>query len=236
MVLKNTRARLTIYLLLGAVFILLNSCFYSSKTSRKLLEAAKSEKYDLLVVPGVPFENDKWSKTMKGRVYWSKFLYDHGITKNVMYSGSSVYSPYYEGMIMALYAEAIGIPKENIYYETRAEHSTENIYYSYQLAKELGFKKVALASDRFQTKSLRRFTRNKVSPDIAMIPMVTDTVKFMEQVMVDPEIDSEKAFNKNFVSLKKREGFFKRLKGTLGLNIKKVPRSAAANAKTNARL
>ncbi|MDO9372895.1 MAG: YdcF family protein [Ferruginibacter sp.] len=231
----NLNASVTKYILVGSALLLLNSCFYSSKTSRKLLDAAKSENYDLLVVPGVPFEDGKWSRTMKGRVYWSKFLFDHGIAKNIMYSGSSVYSPYYEGMIMALYAEAIGIPKKNIYYETRAEHSTENIYYSYQLAKDLGFTKVALASDRFQTRSLRRFTRNKVSPDIAMLPMVTDTVKFMEQVMVDPEIDSEKAFNKEFISIKKREGIFKRLKGTLGLNIKKVPKTVT-NGKINARL
>jgi hypothetical protein len=189
----------------------------------------------MLVVPGVPFEDGKWSRTMKGRVYWSKFLFDHGIAKNIMYSGSSVYSPYYEGMIMALYAEKIGIPKKNIYYETRAEHSTENIYYSHQLARELGFTKIALASDRFQTKSLRRFTRKNVSEEIDMLPMVTDTVKFMEAVMVDPEIDSEKAFNKNFISIKKREGLFKRLKGTLGLNIKKV-REPGANARTNAKL
>ena len=33
-------------------------------------------------------------------------------------------------------------------------------------------------------------------------------------------IDSLKAYNKDFISLKKREGFFKRLGGTLGYNIK----------------
>jgi uncharacterized SAM-binding protein YcdF (DUF218 family) len=230
-----TQATFSRFILICSALIILNSCFYTSKTSRKLLEEAKSESYELVVIPGVPFEDGKWSRTMKGRVYWSKFLYELGIVKNVMYSGSSVYSPYYEGMIMAMYAEAIGIPKENIYYEIQAEHSTENIYYSYHLAKELGFNKIALASDRFQTKSLSRFTRNKVSPDIVMLPMVTDTVKFMEQVMIDPEIDCAKAFNKNFVSIKKEGRLFKRIKGTLGLNIKKVSKPPV-NDKVNARL
>ena len=55
-----------------------------------------------------------------------------GMAKNVMFSGSAVYTPYYESKIMALYAEAIGIPKERIYIETEAEHSTENIFYSYR--------------------------------------------------------------------------------------------------------
>jgi hypothetical protein len=33
------------------------SCAYSSKTSRHLLEEAINKKYDVIVVPGVPFEN-----------------------------------------------------------------------------------------------------------------------------------------------------------------------------------
>jgi len=59
---------------------------------------------------------------MKGRVYWSKYLYDRGIGKNIMYSGNAVYTPYFEGEIMALYAKAIGIPPEHIYTELKAEH------------------------------------------------------------------------------------------------------------------
>jgi hypothetical protein len=156
---------------------------------------------------------------MRGRVYWSKFLYDQGIAKNVMYSGSSVYTAYCEAEIMALYAEQIGIPKEHIFVETKAEHSTENIYYSYKKAKQLGFKTVALASDHFQTKSLRRFTHKKVSPDIGMIPWVLPIIKEMNPKMIDPEIDYQKAYKPDFVSIKKREGVFKRLMGTWGKNL-----------------
>lgn len=199
------------------------SCAYSSKASKKLLADSKTNVYDIVLVPGVPFEKGKWSYTMKGRVYWAKYLYDNGITKNIMFSGSSVYSPYYEGMIMALYAEALGVPKNNIFYEIRAEHSTENAYYSYHLAKKLGFTKIAVASDPFQTKSLKKFSHKKLSRDIGMIPMVVDTMKVLQPFMIDPEIDFKKAFNENFISLKKREGFFKRLRGTMGYNIKKEP-------------
>lgn len=156
---------------------------------------------------------------MKGRVYWSKYLYDKGVAKNIMYSGSSVNSPYYEGSIMALYAEAIGIPKKNIFTETRAEHSTENVYYSYRKAKKLGFSKIALASDPFQTRMLRRFTQEKVSSEVALIPMVIDTIKAIESEMTDPVIDFKQAFNKDFIPLVKRESFWKRLRGTRGLNL-----------------
>lgn len=200
---------------------ILSSCFYSNKAAQKLYDASAANSYDLVVIPGVPFDGDKWDKTMKGRVYWSKFLYDKGIAKNCMYSGSSVYSPYYEGMIMAMYAVELGIPAEHVFYEIKAEHSTENIYYSYQKAKQLGFDKIALASDRFQTMMLRKFTRKRVSPDIAMIPMVPDTMKMLEPAMIDPVIDASNAFNKDYISIRKREGFFKRLRGTMGRNIEK---------------
>jgi uncharacterized SAM-binding protein YcdF (DUF218 family) len=206
-------------IVLPAIFY---SCSYSSKAAKKLLNNAKTKQYDIVVVPGVPFENGKWSMVMKGRVYWAKYLYDNGITKNIIFSGSSVYSPYYEGIIMALYAEALGIPKENIFYETEAEHSTENLYYSYYKAKKLGFTKIALASDQFQTKTLRSFAHKRLSRDIGMIPLLTDTLNTLLPKMIDPEIDSQKAFNKDFVSIKQREGFFKRLKGTMGYNIRKV--------------
>ena len=205
--------------LAAGFLMLMNSCSYSARASRKLLEEAERETYDLIVVPGVPFENNLWSRTMKGRVYWSKYLFDRGIAKNIMYSGSSVYSPYYEGIIMALYAEAIGIPKEHIFSETKAEHSTENIYYSYFKAKKLGFQRIALASDPFQTKMLRRFARKKLGNDIGLIPFVADTLKKMEPDMKNPAIDAQSAFNKDFIPITKREGFWKRLRGTRGLNI-----------------
>ena len=201
------------------VMLLINSCSFSSKTTRRLFKESANEQYDLIIVPGVPFENGTWSRVMKGRVYWSKYLYDKGIAKNIMYSGNSVYTPYYEAEIMAMYAEAIGIPKANIYTETKAEHSTENVYYSYKKAKKLGFSKIALATDPFQAKLLRRFTREKVSPDVKLIPFVVDTLRTIEPDMVDPVINPEQAFNKNFVSITTRQTFWQRFRGTRGLTL-----------------
>jgi hypothetical protein len=209
------------FLIFISAITYMSSCVFSSKTSLKLLEKGMKEKYDIIIVPGCPPEEGKWTTTMKGRIYWSKYLYDKGITKNVMYSGNAVYSPYYEGVIMALYAEAIGIPKEHIYTELLAEHSTENIYYSYKKSIKLGFKKIALASDPLQTKMLSSFTRKKVSPDIGFLPMIIDTLKAMEPAMIDPEIDFSKAYVKDFVSLPKRQNFFKRFLGSMSFNMNK---------------
>ncbi len=198
--------------------LMLSSCI-SSRSGTRLLNEAKNQTYDVIVVPGVPLENGKWSRIMKARVYWAKYLYDQGIARNIMFSGSAVYTPYVEAEVMALYAQALGIPANHIYTETRAEHSTENIYYGYRKAKKLGFNHIALASDPFQTKMLKSFTRKKVSNEVGFIPIVFDTLKVMEPAMIDPEIDFSRIEVKNFTALPERESFWKRFRGTRGLNL-----------------
>lgn len=204
-----------------SLYCLLSSCgcAFSSKTRQRLFSRAEKKQYDVIIVPGMPFENELWGRTVKGRVYWSKYLYDRGIAKNIIYSGAAVYSPYYEGKIMAQYAVALGIPATHVFTEDHAEHSTENIYYSYKLAKKLGFTKIALASDPFQTKRLRKFIRKRVDPAVDIIPFVTDTLKLIEPHMIDPTIDFQRSFKKDFISLTKREGLLKRWRGTRGKNI-----------------
>jgi uncharacterized SAM-binding protein YcdF (DUF218 family) len=206
-------------ILIFFIVVIVHACSYSSRTTRKMLLESANKSYDIIVVPGVPFENGKWSTYMKARIYWSKYLFDKGIAKNIMYSGSAVYTPYYEGKIMALYAEAIGIPKEHIFTETKAEHSTENIYYSYKKAKNLGFHSIALASDPFQTNSLHRYVRKILSPEVGLIPCVIDSLKVEEFGKTDPRIDYQQAYVKDFIPLPERQTFWKRLRGTRGLNV-----------------
>jgi len=199
--------------------LVMQSCSFSATKTVKMYKKASTQSYDLIVVPGVPLENGKWSDVMKARIYWSKFLFDRGIAKNIMYSGNAVYTPYVESEVMALYAEAIGIPKEHIYTESKAEHSTENIYYSYKKAKKLKFEKIALASDPFQTKMLRKFTHKNVSREVGLIPIVFDSLRKMEPQMIDPKIDFQKAFVAEFVSLPEKKGFWSRFRGTMGKTI-----------------
>ncbi|MET0243975.1 MAG: YdcF family protein [Flavitalea sp.] len=202
--------------------VMITSCQFSKKASLRKYEAVKDQQFDIIVVPGIQFQDTGWNRVLKGRIYWAKHLYDRGIAKNIMFSGSAVYTPYYEAEIMKMYAEKIGIPSEHIYTETKAEHSTENIYYSYKKARKLGFKTVALASDPFQTKMLRKFTKKRVSKDVPIIPFVIDTMKVIELTMIDPEIDFEKARKKDFKSIKEKESFWKRFRGTMGKRIDKT--------------
>lgn len=204
--------------ILSAIF-LLNSCSFSNKTTERYYKKALTEQYDMIAVPGVPFTEAGWDSTMKARVYWAKHLYDKGIAKNIMFSGASVGSPYFEGEIMAIYAIALGIPKEHVYSEIKAEHSTENLYYVYLKSKKIGFTRIALATDPFQAKQLKRFAKKRIGEDVGIIPIVFDTLRKMQSFMINPQIDYRQAYDSNFVSLKSRESFWKRLRGTMGKNI-----------------
>jgi len=194
---------------------------YWQSTCKKLLtKAEKAEPYDAIIIPGVPFDSAEgnWSSIMKTRIYWSLFLYKKGIAKNIIYSGSAVYTPYVESKIMGLYAQKLGVPKAHIFTETKAEHSTENIYYSYYLGKRAGFQRMAIASDPFQARLLKSFAR-KMKLDLGILPMVFDSVETFDlnkPILIDPST----AYQTKFISIEKRESFWKRLKGTLGKNLK----------------
>jgi uncharacterized SAM-binding protein YcdF (DUF218 family) len=177
--------------------------------------------YDALIIPGIPFEKSNWNYIMKSRVLWSVYLYKQGYAKNVIYSGSSVYSPYVEAKIMAMYAEKFGIPREHIFVETRAEHSTENVYYSSLIAKKNGYKKIAVATDRFQSRTLADFlpkVRRKTKLEIKSLPIQDRWLDTLHAE--DPVIDYNLAKVDSFVSIVERQSKFKRFWGTMGMNIK----------------
>ncbi len=173
--------------------------------------------YDVIIVPGYPHKPGNVDPLVKCRVYWATYLYKQGIARNIIFSGSAVYTPYVESVAMAMYAQGLGIPEENIFVETQAEHSTENLYFSCKLAEEKGFKSIALATDPAQSSFLKSM-QSKFGINIDYLPVVSDTLDTM--FMIDPVIDDGKARAENFVSLPDREGLYKRLKGTRGHRIK----------------
>lgn len=202
-------------LLLGFLLFICASCLM--KSAEKSFKAARENRpYDAIIVPGYPFPDSTWNALMKARVYWSKLLYEQHYTKNIIYSGAAVYTPFVESKIMKAYGVALGIPADHIFVDTMARHSTENLFYSYQLAQRHGFEKIALATDPFQNAMLRRFAK-KMDMKIDFLPIAFGILEGVEQI--DPVIDPSLAYVEDFVPLPEKVGFFKRLKGTLGGNI-----------------
>ncbi|WP_232831774.1 YdcF family protein [Taibaiella helva] len=193
-------------------------CFTLESPRRAYRKAVAQQKvYDALIVPGVPFDSITWSNTMRARVLWSWLLYRNGSVKNIIYSGAAVYSPYYEAKIMGLYAQQLGIPADHIYYDTLAEHSTENVYFSYELARKLGFKSIALATEYEQAILLKGFAHRRFGTYIKIFPIYEAMLD--AEPMPEPVIDPAPAYKPGFISITKRESFRQRLGGTAGSKV-----------------
>lgn len=203
----------------GTLTLFLTSCFTLRSPKKAYQEVVRQQQtFDVLIVPGVPFYGETWSNTMHCRVLWSYLLYKNGYAKNIIYSGAAVYSPYCEAKIMGLYAQQLGIPAEHIFYDTLAEHSTENVYYSYELARKQGFKSIALATEYDQAILLKSFVQKRFLTPIAIVPIVEEMVDGYRHP--DLRIDPSTAYKPGFKSIMERESLSKRLGGTTG---NKVP-------------
>lgn len=178
-------------------------------------EAVDKGPYDAIIVPGYPYRDGVINDIMKMRVLWSYHLYQKGLVKNIIYSGGAVYSPYYESAIMGQCAVLLGVPKDHIFMEKRARHGAENIFYSYQLAQDQGFEKVALATDPFQMKYLMRF-RDKFDFDYDYLPVLIDSIRSMDQSL--HVVGDSLAFDPYFESIES-QSWLNRIRGTLGENI-----------------
>lgn len=205
------------YAILLLVFsITIHSWYFYLQVPKKTFEELKTTKYDAIIVPGVPYDAGNWSLFFKWRMHWSAFLYKQGLTNHIIYSGSAVHTEFVEANIMKRFGEKLGIPSDRILIENKAEHSSENLYYSYILAKESGFKKIALATDPFQSDLLDNFIVEH-QLDVDLIPIVysiADTIN-----MFQPLIDYKDEIIEGFVPLKNREDFAKRISGTAGQRI-----------------
>ncbi|HKR06836.1 MAG TPA: YdcF family protein [Bacteroidia bacterium] len=199
-------------------FFLLTSCSTSNRVAQKIYDKnIKDQPFDAIIVPGFPYYETGWDTVLNIRIRWADYLYKKGYAKNIIFSGSAVYTKYVESKVMAIYAEALGIPPEHIFTEQTAEHTTENVYYSYRIAKKHGFTNIGLATDPNQVGNMRHFI-NKYELPIKLLPIVYDTLRANE--IQEPVIDASPAIRENFVSIVERQSLYHRIRGTFGKYIK----------------
>jgi uncharacterized SAM-binding protein YcdF (DUF218 family) len=206
------------YILIFLTGVFLISCLWFVPSVKKLTARSLKDNtvYDAIIVPGVPFNPPTWDMVMKMRVIWGVHLYKRGHTKNIIMSGSSVYSPFIEAQIMRLYAIKMGVPADHVFTEERAEHSTENIWYGYKLAKAMGFAKIAFASDPFQSRLLYSFARKHMK-GLQFLPVIFDTLETLSHI--EPKINYDSLRVSNFIALPDRESHWQRFRGTMGKHI-----------------
>jgi uncharacterized SAM-binding protein YcdF (DUF218 family) len=200
------------FLIIVATLMVVSACNVRKIARRIYATHISNAPYDAVIIPGMPYDSTtQQTKGFNARIVWAKKLYDAGVAKNIIFSGAACYSPYVEAEVMKLIAIEMGLPKEHLYTETKAEHSKENVYFGWLLAQKLGFKKVALASDPYQSFFLEGFIQANV-PQMGIIPIDVDSLK--KYYIPLPKADLSSAYVKDFIPLNKRESFGTRIKHT----------------------
>jgi vancomycin permeability regulator SanA len=198
---KALRIVVFVLFVLGITVVVV-SYFFKFHIRHLYTESAARAPYDVVIIPGLPFDTPVPNNLFKARMLWSKSLYDNGVVTHIIYSGSAVHTPFVEGQIMKSIAEQMGIPPQVVFAETKALHTTENIRYGLQLADSLGFKKVAVATDPFQALFLERYIKKNHLP-VALLPFDLDSFQAYERLSL-PFYDARSAQIPNFVPLKQR--------------------------------
>lgn len=190
--------------------------------------ARRTGGYDAILVPGVPFGDSTTSDLMKMRVLWAAWLYKQGLARNIIFSGSAVYTPYVEARAMGAMAIKAGVPASHIFYEEQAEHSTENLVLGYQLACHLGFQRVALASDFVQTWLLDQVMDRLGVAGVGLLPLVPGRIRNWMNTC-DLTVHVPPVNTAEFIPLPQRENPRERLRGTMG---RKIPEKLYQKAST----
>lgn len=192
------------YLLL-TLFFLLAACTPAQRIKQADKKYLKRAPYDAIIVPGYPYvtpEHPYGSERNKillnTRLYWAKELYDKGIAKNIIFSGAAVHTPYVEGCVMKQMADSLGIPSNHTFVEDKAEHSYQNATYGKRLAKKLGFKKIAVATDPYQF-AYMTYLLNLFTPGMPILTFMPE--RMVEFIKPLPDIDSTDAYVQGFVPL-----------------------------------
>ena len=221
------RIKLNIWIVfIGLIFLTSCNAYYNAfyTDPAKCFEVAKQKKpYDVIIVPGFPHDSGKVNMVLSQRIKWAFYLYKNGYTKNIIFSGAAVHSPYVEAEAMKLIALQTGMDSNHLFTETKAKHTTENLYYSSIMANNLGFKSIAFATEPAQCSFMKPF-RRKFKLKLDFLPVVTDSVMNMNLIL--HPIDESSAFVPDFIPLKEQEGLLKSLRGTRGHQVKKEIRKA----------
>lgn len=120
-------------------------------SARLEVQKPPAEPFDAIIVPGCPSAADgSLTRCQLRRAMWAVILWERGYARHFITSGGAVASPYIEADALAAAMTALGVPAERIYLDPHALHTDENIYNAWQIARQQGWSRLAVASDRGQ--------------------------------------------------------------------------------------
>jgi len=112
--------------------------FISALRDKSFKKRRKEIPFDAVIVREFPTSIARPNIIYKARVFWAKHLYDSGYTRNIIFSGSAVYTPYIESRTMKPMLLLLAFPKKHLFTE-RSRTQPENVYYSWKLARKTWF-------------------------------------------------------------------------------------------------
>ncbi|HLP49939.1 MAG TPA: YdcF family protein [Chitinophagales bacterium] len=184
-------------------FLFLAILLFSSFGLKEQVDRARKRNfakvpYDVLIVPGYPYyESGKAPyPLLEARMNWVKELYEQGVAKNIIFSGGTIHSPYNEARLMKIISDTLGIPQDHVYLEEHAPHSFQNVTYGAKLARKLGFKKIAIATDPFQFAYMRLFLG--AAPGVRILTFSPDSSVAGKYFKDLPYYDPKGAFVKEY--------------------------------------
>ncbi len=170
-------------------------CSLEGRVTRSNEKYMKQAPYDAIIVPGYPYREEKNRILFHTRIFFAKELYEKGIARNIIFSGAAVKTPYIEGKIMKTFADSLGIPSDHTFVEDKALHSNENTIYGTKLARMLGFKKIAVATDPYQFAYMTLLVKF-YTPRTGILTFYPSQMPDYNQPL--PFIDSTQAYVRNF--------------------------------------
>ena len=177
-------------------FILLTSFGLKERVLKSNKKAFAFAPYDVVIVPGYPYDTAPKFPLLEARMNWVKELFDKGIAKNIIFSGGAIHTPYIEARVMQIIADTLGIPKQHVFLEEEAPHSLQNVTYGKKLAKKLGFKKIAVATDPFQYAYLSLMMG--FAPGVKILTFSPDSSEAKKYFQPLPYYNPRDAFVKDF--------------------------------------
>lgn len=189
--------------------LLFSSCSFHPYSSWHYERSTTAAPYDAVVIPGFPYQpNSNFQLVTKFRVLWARELYRRGLVRRIICSGGAVTTPYIEGLVMRQMLIDMGVPANHVFAETKAEHSRENIYYGIKMARDLGLRKVAVATDPVQCIFLKKFVQERF-PSVRWLPIIYEECITDESL---PCIDGEAFLDPAYrhISLRKSRDEIKR--------------------------
>ncbi len=182
-------------LLCALVLLFLAGCKLEQRSAAVIKKNYAKAPYDVIIVPGYPYSDNAEFPLLEARMNFAKELYDKGIAHNIIFSGGSIHNAYNEARVMRIISDSLGIPASHTFIEEKAPHSYHNIVYGRRMAKVLGFKKIAVATDPYQYSYLSFMIG--FAPGVRILTFSPDSMK--RYIAPLPAIDASSAFNKDFV-------------------------------------